>query len=111
MLVLDSLFSCPQPPRLSNLRIFDDQGEELNDGDACSALSEGQHLRLSAAPPGPRGVSAGPVSAGAQVFASTVSAVGRHKLGLDAAGCGAPSEEVSVAFRSVRSARAMRLAF
>ncbi|CAK9096032.1 unnamed protein product [Durusdinium trenchii] len=94
---------CHAVAALSNLRIFDDQGEELNDGDACSALSEGQHLRLSAAPPGPRGVSAGPVSAGAQVFASTVSAVGRHKLGLDAAGPDSREELMKLPLKELKA--------
>ena len=58
--------------------MFDaDSGEELQEGEA---VQDGMKLLLALEEPGE-----GP-SAAASAFASVVSAVGRHKLGLDGSG-------------------------
>ena len=69
--------------RLSGLRIFDtESGEELQEGEA---VKDGMKLLLALEQP-----TEGGASAAASAFASVVSAVGRHKLGLDNATCLGP---------------------
>ncbi|OLP93777.1 Zinc finger CCCH domain-containing protein 64 [Symbiodinium microadriaticum] len=70
---------CHAVAALANLRIFDaESGEELQEGEA---VWDGMKLLLAMETPGEGGP-----SAAASAFASVVSAVGRHKLGLDGDG-------------------------
>eukprot|EP00439_Symbiodinium_sp_Y106_P073840 s3300_g14.t1 len=67
---------CHAVAALANLRIFDtESGEELQEGEA---VKDGMKLLLALETPREGGP-----SAAASAFASVVSAVGRHKLGLD----------------------------
>mmetsp|Transcript_32315 Transcript_32315/g.60842 ORF Transcript_32315/g.60842 Transcript_32315/m.60842 type:complete len:173 (+) Transcript_32315:21-539(+) len=68
---------CHAVAALSNLRMFDtSSGEELEDSEP---VQDGQQVLLALEPPGGKAEA----SAAAEAFASVVSAVGRHKLGLD----------------------------
>ena len=63
--------------RLSNLRMFDaTSGDELQEGEA---VQDDMKVLLALDQPAGEGP-----SAAASAFASVISAVGRHKLGLDA---------------------------